>query len=116
MSDYYYVLERLCKIMDNIEKDLHSIDVSLGKIVAQNEKNEPKNTLNELEYPEYKVEKNNFYVGDGVYEARTEKKMSWDEYFNDNSNECESGISKYQRQMAEQVISDMHVFINKEEQ
>lgn len=30
MSDYYYVLERLCKIMDNIEKDLHSIDVSLG--------------------------------------------------------------------------------------
>lgn len=82
MSEYGYVLERICKIMDNIEKDLHSIDVSLGKIVAQNEKKEAKNGLNELEYPEFKVEETNFYVGDGVYDARTEKKMSWDEYFN----------------------------------
>lgn len=40
MSEYGYALERICKIMDNIEKDLHSINISLGKIVAQNEKNE----------------------------------------------------------------------------
>ena len=39
MSEYGYVLERICKVLDNIEKDLHSIDVSLGKIVAQNEEN-----------------------------------------------------------------------------
>lgn len=30
MSEYGYALERICKIMDNIEKDLHSIDISLG--------------------------------------------------------------------------------------
>ena len=41
MSEYGYVLERICKVMDNIEKDLHSIDISLGKIVVQNDKNEP---------------------------------------------------------------------------
>lgn len=40
MSEYGYVLERICKIMDNIEKDLRSIDISLGKIVAQNSENE----------------------------------------------------------------------------
>lgn len=74
MSEYGYVLERICKIMNNIEKDLRSIDVSLGKIVAQNEENDPKNGLNELEYPEFKVEKTNFYTGDGVYETQTEKK------------------------------------------
>ena len=72
MSEYGYALERICKIMDNIEKDLHSIDVSLGKIVA----------LNELEYQEFKVEKTDFYAGDGICETQTEKKMSWDEYFN----------------------------------
>ena len=98
MSEYGYVLERLCKIMDNIEKDLHSIDVSLGKIVAQNEKNEPKNDLKELKSPEFKA-----------------KNESWDEYFGRKSNECESEISKYQERMVQKVVSDMHAYMNKEE-
>lgn len=91
MSEYGYVLERICKIMDNIEKDLHSIDVSLGKIVVQNEKNEPKN--------DFKIVPDRDILGGYVV----------------TNNECESKISKYQAQMVEKVVSDMHAYMNKEE-
>lgn len=87
MSEYGYVLERICKIIDNIEKDLHSIDVSLGKIVVQNEKNEPKNDLKSLKCPKIEEKMTEIYAGNGVFETKPEKKMSWDEYFNGKPNE-----------------------------
>lgn len=91
MSEYGYALERLCKIMDNIEKDLHSIDISLGKIVAQNSENEPKN--------DFKIVPDKDILGEYAV----------------TRNECESEISKYQQQMVEKVVSDMHAYMNKEE-
>jgi hypothetical protein len=39
-------LQSLDNTMQKIEKDLHSIDISLGKIVAQNEENKEENNEN----------------------------------------------------------------------
>ena len=98
MSEYGYALERICKIMDNIEKDLHSIDISFGKIVAQNEKKEAKNDKNEPKN-DFKIVPDKDILGEYAV----------------TRNECESEISKYQQQMVEKVVSDMHAYMNREE-
>lgn len=56
MAEYSYVLESINKNLTNIERDLHSIDISLGVIARNSEQNkvenEPKTAENdeEVEY------------------------------------------------------------------
>ena len=88
-------LQSLDNTMSKIEKDLHSIDISLGKIMVQNEKNidDSRQTC------DFKIVPDKDVLGEYIV----------------TRNKCESEISKYQQQMTQQVISDMHTYMNKEE-
>lgn len=74
-------LQSLDNTMQKIEKDLHSIDISLGAM-------KPK-SINDVRQK---------YGFEPVH-----------------GNECESEISKYQAQVAKRVMSDMHAYINRED-
>lgn len=77
-------LQSLDDTMSKIEKDLHSIDISLGAMRPE--------TINDVR------QKYGFEPVPDIHELARRALYG---------DECESEISKYQKQLAQKVISDM---------